>query len=222
MAVTQYQFKTAAEKFLDNLAAMPVVAILRGITPPEAENVGRSLIDAGIRIIEVPLNSPAALESVELLAEAFGANATIGAGTALTREQVAKAANIGSQLAVSPNTDRQIIKAAVEFGMASMPGFATPSEAFDAVAAGAHALKLFPAEGCPPAILKAMMAVLPAQVPVLAVGGVDVRNMADYWAAGARGFGIGSALYAPDRSVDEVSDRAVRLVAEIERLPERP
>ncbi len=219
MAVTQYQFKTAGEKFLENLEAMPIVAILRGITPADTLEIGGALIEGGIRIIEVPLNSPDALDCVGLLADAFGANATVGAGTALTREQVAKAANIGGELAVSPNTDPQIIKAAVEFRMASMPGFATPSEAFAAVGAGAHALKLFPAEGCPPAILKAMMAVLPPQVPVLAVGGVDERNMSAYWDAGARGFGIGSALYTPGRPADEVSDRAAGLVNQIGRLP---
>jgi 2-dehydro-3-deoxyphosphogalactonate aldolase len=200
-------------EFTQRLGQQPVVAILRGITPSEIEAVAAALIDQNFRLIEVPLNSPDALKSIRLLADGFGDQALVGAGTVLNRDQVIAVRDAGGRMIVSPNTNADVIKASVEQGLLSLPGFATPSEAFTAVDAGAHGLKLFPADGCPPNVLKAMMAVLPPAVPVLAVGGVSDKNMADYWTAGAKGFGIGSALYKPGHSPAEVAEAAREFAA---------
>ena len=201
------------EEFARRLLEQPVVAILRGITPTEIEAVAAALIDQNFRIIEVPLNSPNALESIRLLADAFGEQALVGAGTVLNKDDVHAVRDAGGRMIVSPNTNVDVIRTSVELGLLSLPGFATPSEAFTAVDAGAHGLKLFPADGCPPNVLKAMMAVLPPAIPVLAVGGVSDKNMADYWQAGAKGFGIGSALYKPGRSAADVAAAAKRFAA---------
>jgi 2-dehydro-3-deoxyphosphogalactonate aldolase len=210
---------SARSELLSRLEEMPVVAILRGVTPDEVTDIGAALVTAGVGIIEVPLNSPDAWDSIAALSEAFGDQALIGAGTVLTAAQVPEVAGAGGRLIVAPNTDVSVIRTARNDGLAVMPGFATPTEALAAISAGADALKLFPAEGCPPNVLKAMLAILPADVPVLAVGGISYDNMSDYWSAGARGFGVGSSLYKPGRSAAEVADLAPRFVAAARALP---
>ena len=204
---------TALERFQAHLEECPLVAILRGLTPDEAEPVGEALVAAGFRLIEVPLNSPRPLESIARLAARFGEVATIGAGTVTTEAQVAEVREAGGTLIVSPHTDPAVIAASAAAGMVSLPGFLTPSEAFTALGAGAHALKLFPAEAAAPAVLKAQRAVLPRDVPILPVGGIDPDKMAPWLAAGADGFGLGSALYRPGSTPAEVSERARRFVA---------
>lgn len=204
---------SAVDKFMQRLEACALVAIIRGITPAEAEAVGDALIEAGIAIIEVPLNSPDPLRSIERLARRFGDRATIGAGTVVDAADVARIKDAGGELIVAPNVDEQVIGATVGAGMVSSPGFFTPSEAFRAIKAGAHVLKLFPAEAASPNVLKAQLAVIPKTMPVLAVGGVTPDNMRDYLAVGARGFGLGSGLYSAGRSAAEVSERARAYVA---------
>ena len=206
------------KEFLLHLEQQPSVAILRGITPDEVKDVGKALIRQGFRLIEVPLNSPDAFDSIRILATEFGDHALIGAGTVLTPEEVMAVKQAGGRMIVSPNTNLDVIKTSVENDLLSLPGFFTPSEAFAAVDAGAHGLKLFPAEGCAPNVLKAMMAVLPPQVPVLAVGGISDSNMADYWQAGAKGFGIGSALYKPGRRAADVEEAAKKFAEATARL----
>jgi 2-dehydro-3-deoxyphosphogalactonate aldolase len=201
------------ERFAAHLAQCPLVAILRGLTPDEAEPVGEALVEAGFRLIEVPLNSPQPLESIARLAARFGEVATIGAGTVTTAAQVAEVREAGGTLIVSPHTDEHVIAASAAAGMVSLPGFLTPSEAFAALGAGAHALKLFPAEAASPAVLKAQRAVLPREVPILPVGGIEPGKMALWLAAGADGFGLGSALYRPGMTAPEVSERARQFVA---------
>jgi 2-dehydro-3-deoxyphosphogalactonate aldolase len=195
------------------LSRCPLVAILRGITPAEAPDVGRALVAAGFAIIEVPLNSPQPFDSIARLAEAVGDSALIGAGTVLGVDDVAQVAAAGGQLIVAPNCDPAVIGAAVAAGLAAVPGVFTPSEAFAAIAAGAHALKLFPAEALAPAALKAMRAVLPPAMPVLVVGGITPSTMAPWRAAGAAGFGLGSALYQPGLAAADVGARARAFVA---------
>ena len=204
---------TALARFQANLAACPLVAIIRGVTPDEILDVGDALIDAGIRIIEVPLNSPEPLRSIERLVKHAGNRATIGAGTVLDPVDVARIADIGGELIVSPHTDPAVITAAVSAGLVSAPGYFTPSEGFTAVRAGAHALKLFPAEAASPKVLKAQLAVLPKDRPVLVVGGVTPDNMREYLQVGAAGFGLGSGLYTPGLAPAEVSRRARAYVA---------
>jgi 2-dehydro-3-deoxyphosphogalactonate aldolase len=203
---------TTILRFKRHLAECPLIAILRGITHTEAEAIGGALIDAGLRIIEVPFNSPEPLVTIEKLARAFGSQATIGAGTVLTVEQVKNVRNAGGELVVSPDTNEQVIGASVAAGMVSCPGFFTPSEAFRAIAAGAHALKLFPAEAASPAVLKAHRAVLPSDTPVLVVGGVTPETMTGWREAGAKGFGVASNLFKPGYSVEDVAARARSLV----------
>ncbi|WP_376878156.1 2-dehydro-3-deoxy-6-phosphogalactonate aldolase [Albirhodobacter sp. R86504] len=191
---------------------MNLVAILRGITPDDVLEIGKVLVEAGINRIEVPLNSPDPLISIRKLQEAFGEQAMIGAGTVLTVEQVAQVAETGARLIVSPNCNPAVIRASKEAGMTSFPGVMTPTEAFVAIDAGADALKLFPGELVGPIGLRAMKAVLPREMPLYAVGGVTPANMADWLAAGATGFGIGSSIYKPDDSAQIVADKARRLV----------
>lgn len=189
------------------LDPLPLIAILRGIRPDEAVDVGAVLKNTGFRLLEVPLNSPEPLQSIRLLADAAGEDCLVGAGTVMTPAQVRQVADVGGKLVVMPHADTVIIRAAKDAGMICTPGVATPTEAFAALDAGADGLKLFPADQLSPAALKAWRAVLPADVPVFPVGGINTDNMAPWIAAGARGFGIGSALYKPGTAVDEVARR---------------
>ncbi len=193
--------------------SIPLIAILRGVTPPEAPAIAEALVSAGITMIEVPLNSPDPLTSIAALHDRFGADARIGAGTVVTPEQVRQVAETGARLIVSPNCDPAVIRATRKAGLESYPGIMTPTEAFAAIAAGATALKLFPGELIGPTGLKAMRAVLPADMALYAVGGVSPANMADWLAAGASGFGIGSAIYRPGDSAADVAAKARALVA---------
>jgi 2-dehydro-3-deoxyphosphogalactonate aldolase len=189
-------------------ARCPLIAILRGVTPGEVVAVGEALFDAGFRLIEVPLNSPDPLESIARLSTALANRAVIGAGTVLRPAEVTAVRTAGGTLIVSPNTNVEVIAATMKAGLVSLPGCATASEAFAALDAGATALKLFPAEGASPAVLKAMRAVLPRGVRLLPVGGITPGNMAPWREAGAAGFGIGSALYSPGVGLDEIARRA--------------
>ena len=197
-----------ALNLLEALGHLPLVAILRGITPEEAVAVGRALDEAGWRVIEVPLNSPRPFESIAALSKALP-HLVIGAGTVLDEQQVHEVRRAGGKLVVAPNFDAGVIRAAVKLGMECAPGVMTPTEAFAALDAGATALKLFPAEMIPPAAVKAMRAVLPASTTLLPVGGISTSNMSGYLAAGANGFGIGSALYAPAKSAAAVKQAAL-------------
>ncbi|WP_193161963.1 2-dehydro-3-deoxy-6-phosphogalactonate aldolase [Microbulbifer hainanensis] len=190
-----------------NLERCPLVAILRGITPDEVIAVSQALIDSGFTIIEVPLNSPRALDSIRLLSQHFGDRALVGAGTVTDVAQVDAVASAGGRLIVSPNCDTEVIRRSVALDLVSLPGCCTPTEAFAALAAGAHGIKLFPATMISPATVSALRTVLPP-VPVLAVGGIDTADFARYLAAGADGFGTGGSLYRPGRSADEVRARA--------------
>ena len=196
------------DAFHRHLADCPLVAIIRGVTPDEAEAIGEAIYSAGIRIIEVPLNSPEPLESIRRLAARLEGRATVGAGTVLDEGQVGQVSEAGGQLIVSPSTNAAVIHASVMAGMVSCPGYFTPSEAFAALDAGAHALKLFPAEGASPAVVKAQRAVIPREVPLLVVGGVQPGSMQPWIEAGATGFGLGSGLYTPGRSAEETAAKA--------------
>jgi 2-dehydro-3-deoxyphosphogalactonate aldolase len=194
----------------------PLIAILRGVAPHEVVAIGESLIEAGFALIEVPLNSPKPFESIALLAKAFAARAVIGAGTVLLEPDVANVQSAGGTMIISPNTNIEVIAATQRAALVSLPGAATPSEAFTALYAGATALKLFPAEGASPAVLKAMRAVLPSDVRVLPVGGITPDNLAPWLQAGAAGFGLGSALYRPGLTPAEVSARARRFITALQ------
>jgi len=191
----------------------PLIAIVRGITPAEAEAIGDAVQQAGIRIIEVPLNSPEPLRSIELLAKKFGDSMLVGAGTVLTTREVAQIRDAGGRIIVSPDTNPGVIATAAEAGLVSSPGYFTPSEAFAAIRAGATSLKLFPAEGATPALLKAHLAVLPGGIPLLPVGGIKPDNMKPWLDAGASGFGLGSGLYKPGQSAAETLEKAQAYVA---------
>jgi 2-dehydro-3-deoxyphosphogalactonate aldolase len=194
--------------FLDALTQCPLVAILRGIGPEEIETVSDALVACGFRIIEVPLNSPDPFTSIRLLGERHGNRILAGAGTVMNPDQVDQVARAGGRLIVMPHADGRIVRAAKQSSMVALPGFATPTEAFAMLEAGADGLKLFPAEGNPPPVLKAMRAVLPRATPVLPVGGITPLNMSEYWKAGASGFGLGSALYKPGTAPAEIHSRA--------------
>ena len=211
---------TTLETFHARLRECPLVAILRGIAPHEAEAMGDALVAAGIRLIEVPLNSPAPLASIEALAMRLGDRAMIGAGTVTASAEVVAVRDAGGRLIVSPNADEEVIVETVQAGLVSLPGFFTASEAFTALRAGAHALKLFPAEGAQPAMLKALRAVLPLETPVLPVGGITPELLSLWLEAGAAGFGIGSALYRKGDSAAEVGKRADRFVAALRAAQE--
>jgi 2-dehydro-3-deoxyphosphogalactonate aldolase len=185
-----------------------LIAILRGITPEESVAVGEALYAAGFRLIEVPLNSPQPLESIHRIRAALPEDCVVGAGTVLDPNAVDAVREAGGGLIVMPHSDAAVIRAAKRLGLLCTPGVATPTEAFAALAAGADGLKLFPAEQLGPAVLKAWRAVLPRELPLLPVGGIRPDNMAPYVAAGANGFGLGSALYAPGRGAAEVAAAA--------------
>jgi len=198
-------------KFNAHMDQLPLVAILRGLKPEEALDMGHAIVNAGFHILEVPLNSPDPLRSIQILAEAFP-NALVGAGTVTTAQQVRDIKAVGGQLIISPHLDDNVVCEAVNLGLISLPGVATPSEAFKAIALGAHGLKLFPAEMISPAVVKSMRAVLPGHVRLVPVGGIGTHNMADYRKSGASGFGIGSALYAPGKSAQAVGESAAAFV----------
>lgn len=198
----------AVDLFRRHFERCPLVAIIRGITPDEAGAIGDALLEAGISIIEVPLNSPQPLTTIERLAARIGDRALVGAGTVLDVEAVHQVRDAGGRIIVSPSTDPEVIAATVAAGLVSSPGYFTPSEAFVALKAGAHALKLFPAEAASPAVVKAQRAVLPRAVPLLIVGGVSPQAMAPYLAAGADGFGLGSGVYRPGQTPEAVARQA--------------
>jgi len=203
---------TPQEKFEAAMRELPLVAILRGLTPPEAADVGDAIVESGFRLLEVPLNSPKPYASIALMRTRFP-EALVGAGTVLDVQQVRYVHSAGGELIVSPNFNAEVVAEAVRLGMVCLPGVMTPTEAFGALAAGATGLKLFPAELASPAVAKALLAVLPAGTPLMPVGGITPTNMAEWRAAGASGFGIGSALYRPGKQASAVRADAERFVA---------
>ncbi|UEM19232.1 2-dehydro-3-deoxy-6-phosphogalactonate aldolase [Skermanella mucosa] len=194
-------------------AALPLVAILRGLTPREAEPAAQALYDRGFRLIEVPLNSPEPFDSIGAIRRLLPPDAIVGAGTVMTADQVKTLAGLGADIVVMPHGDTDLIRAAKSAGLACLPGVTTPTEAFAALKAGADALKLFPAELISPRIVKAMRAVMPPDVRLLPVGGIAPETMRDYRDAGVAGFGLGSALYTPGMAVPDIARRAERFVA---------
>lgn len=190
------------------LDACPIVAILRGIRPEEAEAVGAALLAEGLNVIEVPLNSPRPFESIRRLAAAFGDRALIGAGTVTTEEEIAGVVRAGGRLMVTPHADPALVLAARARGLIACPGFLSPAEAFALLGAGADALKLFPAEMASPSVVRALLAVLPKGTAILPVGGMSAETIPAWKAAGAAGFGVGSALYRPGDTAEAVGARA--------------
>lgn len=199
---------TARELLKRHLAECPLIAILRGVTPAEAETIGDTIVESGIGIIEVPLNSPDPLNSIERLAKRFGAQVLVGAGTVIDPTDVPRIADAGGRIIVSPDTNVEVIRSAATAGLVSTPGYFTPSEAFAAIRAGATGLKLFPAEGATPAVLKAHLAVIPKEVPIMIVGGVRPDSMRPWLDAGATGFGLGGGLYKASQSVADTREKA--------------
>ena len=197
------------------LERCPLIAILRGVRPEEAEAIAAALEQSGVAIVEVPLNSPRPLDSIARLARGFGDRLLIGAGTVMTAEDVAEIAAAGGRLIVTPHADAAVTCAAKQHGLLAVPGFFTPTEAFAMLQAGADALKLFPSEAASPAVLRAIRAVLPVGTMVLPVGGIDAGNIPAWRAAGAAGFGIGSAIYKPGDSAVVVAAKARALLAAI-------
>ncbi len=194
--------------FLQRLDSMPLIAILRGISPVDIESVCDAILDSGISIIEVPLNSPEPFRSIEIMAQKFAGRAIMGAGTVLDTADVQRCHDAGAQLIVSPNMREDVIRRTVALGMISAPGCITPTECFAALGHGAHAVKLFPGEMISPAVVKAMRAVVPGAAPLLVVGGVTIETLAAYRRAGATGFGIGSAIYKAGDSAAVVAGNA--------------
>ncbi len=195
------------------LERCPLIAILRGVRPEEVEAIAVALEQADVAIVEVPLNSPRPLESIDRLTRSFGERLLVGAGTVMNEAQVAEIAQAGGRLIVTPHAAVDVVRTAKARGLLTVPGCFTPTEAFALLATGADAIKLFPAEAASPAVLRAMRAVLPADTMVLPVGGIDADNMAGWRAAGAAGFGIGSSIYRPGDTAEVVSGKARRLVA---------
>ncbi|AMM26574.1 2-dehydro-3-deoxy-6-phosphogalactonate aldolase [Variovorax sp. PAMC 28711] len=203
---------TPLEKFTGAMHTLPLVAILRGLTPGEAAAIGDAIVQPGFRLLEVPLNSPDPYASIASMRDRFP-DALVGAGTVLDARRVREVHAAGGELIVSPNFDADVVREAVNLGMVCLPGVMTPTEAFGAVAAGATGLKLFPAELASPAVVKALLAVLPKGTPLMPVGGITPHNMAEWRAAGAVGFGIGSALYKPGKSAVAVRESALEFIA---------
>jgi 2-dehydro-3-deoxyphosphogalactonate aldolase len=203
---------TALATFQAAMQQLPLIAILRGLTPAEAADVGDAIVEPGFRLLEVPLNSPRPLESIARMRERFP-QALVGAGTVLNAQQVREVHAAGGQLIVSPNFNAEVIAEAVRLDMVCLPGVMTPTEAFGALAAGATGLKLFPAELASPAVVKALLAVLPAGTPLMPVGGIAPHNMGEWRAAGAAGFGIGSSLYKPGKTAAAVREDATKFVS---------
>ena len=208
---------SAVEDFRRYFAECPLVAIIRGVTPADAEATARAIFDGGIRIIEVPLNSPQPFDSIKIIADALGDRALIGAGTVLSTDDVQRVRHVGGRLIVAPNMDPRVVRAAVDAGMVSSPGIFSPSEAFAAIEAGAHALKLFPAEAASPAVVKAQKAVLPKDMPIIVVGGVRIDNVSEWLDAGADGFGLGSGLYKPGQDPSETLRKSQEFAAAVRR-----
>jgi len=205
----------------DYLAPLPLIAVLRGITPDEIPAVADALVAEGFRVLEVPLNSPRPFESIRLLARQYGDRCLVGAGTVIAPADVARVREAGGKLIVMPHADTAVVNEAKGLGMVCVPGVATVTEAFAALAAGADGLKMFPAEALPPAALKAWRAVLPRETLVFAVGGIRPDNMLPYWLAGANGFGTGSNLYAPRADAAAVRGHAAAYAAGFRALPAR-
>lgn len=204
---------SAREILHQYLDECPLIAIIRGVAPDDADAIGDAIYEGGIRIIEVPLNSPEPLVSIERLAKRFGERMLVGAGTVLEPTDVGRVWDAGGRLIVSPDTNADVIAACAAIGLVSTPGYFTPSEAFTAIRAGATALKLFPAEGATPTVLKAQLAVLPRDIPLLVVGGIKPDNMKPWLDAGATGFGLGGGLYRPGQSAGETLEKARAYVA---------
>ncbi|KZK75592.1 2-dehydro-3-deoxy-6-phosphogalactonate aldolase [Pseudovibrio sp. Ad13] len=202
-------------KFEDIFSKAPVVAILRGLKPEEAIDVASALIEGGIKIMEVPLNSPDPFDSIERIAKQLGDVVCVGAGTVLKPAQVNQLKDCGGEFVVAPNFSLEVGAASQKYGLSWLPGIYTPTEAFAALDAGADGLKLFPAELCPPAIIRAFRAVIPKEIKLLPVGGVDVSNIADYMKAGASGAGIGSSLFRPGTRLDAITAHAKALMANV-------
>jgi 2-dehydro-3-deoxyphosphogalactonate aldolase len=196
---------------------LPLIAILRGLKPTEADPVGDVLFEAGFRLIEVPLNSPQSFDSIARLRKRLP-QALVGAGTVLTAAEAGQVAGAGGELVVAPNFERDVVVETVRLGMASLPGILTPTEGFAALAAGAHGLKLFPAELASPAVVKAMLAVLPKGTPMIPVGGIAADNLAGWRAAGAAGFGVGSSLYKPGDDAATVRTKATAIVSAFKKI----
>jgi 2-dehydro-3-deoxyphosphogalactonate aldolase len=208
-------------KLADHLSPLPLVAVLRGITPDEVLDVGEVLFAAGFRILEVTLNSPQPFQSIRRLAGDFGTRALVGAGTVIDPADVARVKDAGGNLIVMPHADVAVVREAKRLGMVCLPGVATPTEAFATLAAGAAGLKLFPAEAMAPATLRAWRAVLPKGTLVFAVGGIRPDNMAPWWDVGADGFGTGSNLYKPGAAIDDVRAAAAAYASSFRALPPR-
>lgn len=203
---------TTVDKFRAAMRELPLVAILRGLKPAEAAEIGEVLVEAGFGLIEVPLNSPRPLDSIAALRQRFP-QAMVGAGTVLTAADARDVARAGGELVVAPNFDRDVVAETLRLGMTSLPGILTPTEAFAALGAGAHGLKLFPAELASPAVVKALLAVLPKGTPLIPVGGIGADNLAAWRAAGAAGFGLGSSLYKPGDDAATVRAKAAAIVS---------
>ena len=208
---------SAVEDFRRYFAECPLVAIIRGVTPAEAGAIAGALYEGGIRIIEVPLNSPQPLESIRVIAERYGDRTLVGAGTVLDPAEVTHVRDAGGRLIVSPNTNTAVIEATVAAGMVSSPGYFTPSEAFEAIQAGAHSIKLFPAEAASRKVVKSQKAVLPKDVPLIVVGGVTPDAIPGWLEGGADGFGLGGGLYKPGQDAETTLEKARAYVAAVRR-----
>jgi len=209
------------ETFGNWLKRWPLVAILRGIKAGEALDIGTMLVETGFTIIEVPLNSPEPFASIVRLVKRLGDRTLVGAGTVTDWEQVTKVADAGGRVIVMPHADERVVEAAKRRNLFVVPGFATPTEGFRMINAGADAIKLFPAEANPPKVLKSLRAVLPKEALILPVGGITPHGMNDYWAAGADGFGLGSALYKPGMTIEQVAQSAAAFRVALHALPKR-